>query len=69
MFDTQYWYIFAGPVMDGEVWASAVVGPSGNAVPLVTNLTGDLNWVQSLDHKPTDAEVEAHCPADYRWVS
>lgn len=67
-FGKQYWYIYAGPVMGGEVWATAVTGPALNAVPLAVTLTGDLKWVQSLDHRPSDAEVDAHTPAEFQDV-
>lgn len=60
MFGKQYWYIYAGPVTEArQVWVTAVAGPADHAVPCDTPpwLVG-LNWVLSLDHHPTDAELD-----------
>ena len=66
----RYWHIFGGVIPEGEFlagcWHTIVAGPSDYAVPPSTELAHGTKWLQTLNHKPTDAEVAVHTPEEYQ---
>lgn len=59
-----YWHIYAGEMAE-DMFLSFVAGPTENAIPLEEVIEG-VPWVQTLNHKPTQQEIDQHTPQEWK---